>query len=175
MMTLAWLRSMGAATCVAMSLVAVAGAQEGVKVQVGPVRVEAPARGEPIRAARFTTHRTTKIVGMAVKNAAGDELGKVEDLVIDERGVVRYAAVSFGGFLGFNEKLFAVPFNVLKFKANPDSATSHVELNVTKEAMEKAPGFATDQWPDFGDPKFNREVDEFYLKTATRRDRVDQR
>jgi sporulation protein YlmC with PRC-barrel domain len=144
-------------------------AQERLKVQVGPggVQIDAPGVriGAPERP-RFQAHRATKIVGMAVKNSAGESLGKVEDLVIDERGGVRYAAISFGGFLGFNEKLFAVPFSLLHFKANPDSATSHVELNVTKQVMEKAPGFSTDAWPDFGDPKFHREVDEFYLKVA---------
>jgi hypothetical protein len=144
-------------------------AQERVKVQVGPggVQIDAPGVrvGGPQRP-KFQVHRATKLIGMAVKNSAGESLGKVEDLVIDERGGVRYAAISFGGFLGFNEKLFAVPFALLHFKANPDSATSHVELNVTKEVMEKAPGFSTDAWPDFGDPKFHREVDDFYLKVA---------
>jgi sporulation protein YlmC with PRC-barrel domain len=170
------LRALAVAGYLAISVGAAATAQERVKVQVGPVRVDVPAvRTEPLRAARFTTHRATKVVGMVVKNSAGDELGKVEDLVLDERGAVRYAAVSFGGFLGFNEKLFAVPFSALKFKANPDSATSHVELNVTKESLEKAPGFAADQWPDFGDPKFSREIDDFYNRTSARRAPVERR
>jgi hypothetical protein len=151
-----------------------ASAQQRVEVQVGPVRVDVSGR-DPLRAARFATHRATKVVGMAVKNTAGDDLGKVEDLVIDDRATVRYAAVSFGGFFGFNEKMFGVPFHVLKFKAIPDAATSNLELNVSKESMQKAPSFPADQWPDFGDPKFHREVDEFYLRMSSRRPAVDVR
>ena len=173
------------ATLAALSLTATTGllgyAQNGVKVQVGGgagvqvdtprTRAVAPRDGE---AQRVGNHRASKIVGMAVKNAAGEDLGKIEDLVIDDRGHVRYAAVSFGGFLGFNDKLFAVPFSALSFKANPDSETSHIQLNVEKKLLEKAPGFPKDQWPNFGDVKFHKEVDDFYLKIGGTKVKVDR-
>src|SRR4051812_28720490 len=42
-----------------------------------------------------------KVEGTAVYNPDGKKLGSIDDLVIDKRsGVVRYAALEFGGFLG---------------------------------------------------------------------------
>lgn len=172
------------ATLAALSLTAstslMSVAQEGVKVQVGPggVQVDTPrTRAIEARATegqRVGNHRASKVIGMAVKNAAGEDLGKIEDLVIDDRGNVRYAALSFGGFLGFNDKLFAVPYNALTYKANPDSETSHVQLNVEKKLLEKAPGFPKDQWPNFGDVKFHKEIDDFYLHVGGTRVKVDR-
>lgn len=172
------------ATLAALSLTAssalIGVAQEGgVKVQVGPggVQVDTPrGRAVEARAARAVeNHRASKVIGMTVKNAAGEDLGKIEDLVIGDRGAVRYAAVSFGGFLGFNDKLFAVPYSALTFQSNPDSGTSHVQLNVEKKLLEKAPGFPKDQWPNFADSNFHKEVDDFYLQIGGRQIKVEEK
>lgn len=107
--------------------------------------------------------RADSIAGMTVKNPAGQDLGKVEDIVIDMgTGKVRYAAVSFGGFLGVGDKLFAVPFHALKVKHNTGEKTTHFVLNIEKKALEKAPGFDPKNWPDFGNPRYGDANDKFY-------------
>lgn len=107
--------------------------------------------------------RANSIAGMVVKNPAGQDLGKVEDVVIDMgTGKVRYAAISFGGFLGVGDKLFAVPFHALKVKHNPGDKTSHFVLNADKKTLEKAPGFDSRNWPDFANPKFGDDNDKYY-------------
>src|SRR5262249_35619316 len=59
--------------------------------------------------------RCTKMIGMNVKNAKGEKIGEVDDLVVDKgEGVVAYGVLSFGGFLGIGEKLFAIPYGNLK-------------------------------------------------------------
>ena len=61
----------------------------------------------------FLTSRT--ITGDKVINMAGEHLGKIEDLMIDlGNGRIAYAVLSFGGFLGFGNKLFAVPWEALQ-------------------------------------------------------------
>ena len=63
------------------------------------------------------SYRGGTIVGMPVHNDAGKKLGKIEDLVVDlGTGKIRYAALSFGGFLGVGDKLFAVPWGAMTFK-----------------------------------------------------------
>lgn len=108
-----------------------------------------------------SAYRSSTITGMAVRNSEGDELGKIEDLVIDlNSGDVRYAALSFGGFLGIGDKLFAVPMRSLRLiSADKDR---HFVLNVDKERLEKAPGFNKDSWPDFANPNWSVDVDKFY-------------
>lgn len=45
--------------------------------------------------------RASRLIGMQVKNAQGEKLGKIQDLVIDVASEqVNYAVLSFGGMLG---------------------------------------------------------------------------
>jgi hypothetical protein len=130
-------------------------------VESGKPGAKTDASGAPLKA---VAHRSSKIVGMSVKNRANEDLGKIEDLVIDEGGMVRYAAVSFGGFLGFNNKLFAVPWKAFTIKHDAGSSTNYVELNVSRKYLENAEGFPSDKWPDFNDKQMTEKWDRFYLR-----------
>jgi len=125
----------------------------------------AQAPGAAARAASSkTAHRVSKLTGLVVKNKSNESLGKIEDLVIDENGTIRYAALSYGGFLGFNGKLFAVPWKALTIKKDAGSDTNYVELNVSKQYLENANGFPSDKWPDFTDQEMTAKWDKFYLR-----------
>jgi len=88
------------------------------------------------------------ISGDAVVNREGESLGKVEDVMIDLNGNrVAYAVLSFGGFLGMGNKLFAVPFESLEL----DGPNKRFILDVPKDSLENAPGFDKDNWPNFAD------------------------
>src|SRR5687767_15291044 len=90
--------------------------------------------------------RATRLLDANVKNTKGEKIGEIEDLVIDKsEGEVAYAVLSFGGFLGIGEKLFAVPFGAV-MRTSDDNV---VTIDVTKESLEKAPSFMKDTWPDF--------------------------
>ncbi len=97
-----------------------------------------------------------------VVNAAGEPLGKFEDFMVDlETGRIRYAVLSFGGVLGFGNKLFAVPAEALTV----DSSGQRLMLDIDKASLEHAPGFDRDTWPDFADPTFGREIYRYYGRT----------
>ena len=94
-----------------------------------------------------------------VKNAAGEDLGKIEDLMVDlDSGRIAYAVLSFGGFLKMGNKLFAVPWEALK----ADTVNKQFILNVNKTVLENAPGFDKDNWPDMADPRFGTSVYRHY-------------
>ncbi len=98
--------------------------------------------------------------GDGVVNSLGDDLGKIETFMIDTTsGSIRYAVLSFGGFLGFGNKLFAVPWQAL----NLDSENKRFVFNVDKERLENAPGFDKDNWPNMSNPEFQTEVNAYYL------------
>jgi len=106
-----------------------------------------------------TNLSSSSIVGTSVENAAGEDLGKIEDLMIDiQRGQVAYAVVTFGGFLGMGNKLFAVPFSALTC----DCEDKKFVLNVAKESLENAPGFDKDDWPDTADRTWGESVHSYY-------------
>lgn len=87
----------------------------------------------------------TTLIGSKVLNPAGEQLGNLKDLVIDlEEGHIAYAVLSFGGFMGMGDKLFAIPWEALAI--NPKDQT--FILDVEKEVLKDAPGFDKDHWPN---------------------------
>lgn len=83
--------------------------------------------------------------GDPVINLEGEEIGRVEELMIDlDSGHVGYAVLSFGGFMGMGRKLFAVPWQALTV----DLERECLVLDVPKEVLQEAPGFDPDNWPD---------------------------
>lgn len=84
------------------------------------------------------------ITGDSVVNEKGETLGTIEDIMLNIRtGKIEYVVMSFGGFLGFGEKFFAIPFNALRL----DTKNEKFVLNYSKDVFEKAPGFDKDHWP----------------------------
>jgi len=105
--------------------------------------------------------RVSKLLGCTVNDTKGVKIGKVEALVIDkDEGFVAYAVLSFGGFLGVGEKLFAIPFSRV---VRTDDETC-VVADLTKVQLENAPNFANDSWPTF-DRKYDVTLHEYYKAT----------
>ena len=90
----------------------------------------------------------SSLKGDNVVNHQGEDLGKIEEIMIDlDRGRVAYAVLSFGGFLGLGDKLFAIPWQAITV----DTVKKQLILNADKALLEKAPGFDRDNWPDMAD------------------------
>jgi sporulation protein YlmC with PRC-barrel domain len=99
------------------------------------------------------------LMGNDVYNRSDENLGDIKDIMLDMRsGKVAYAVMSFGGFLGMGEKLFAVPWSALTL----DTANKRFVLNVDKEHLKNAPGFDPDQWPDMADPRWAKDIHAYY-------------
>jgi len=102
----------------------------------------------------------SKIIGEAVTNRQNENLGKIHELVIDARdGRLAYAVLSFGGFMGMGNKLFALPWKAFEFAATENKLT----LNVDKEKLKSAPGFDQNaKWPDFADRTWGSSIHTHY-------------
>lgn len=78
----------------------------------------------------------SEVSDLDLMNPAEEDLGEVEDLIISvNEGVVSYAVVDFGGFLGMAETATAVPWTELTLN---DAEDTYV-LDVTEEQLENAP------------------------------------
>jgi sporulation protein YlmC with PRC-barrel domain len=105
--------------------------------------------------------RGTELIGMSVKDADGRTIGAINDLMVDlGNNQVRYLAVSYGGFLGLGDKLFAVPLSA--FDMNTKGDTRFLVLDLPEERLKKAPGFDQNHWPDTADSKWQMEVNQYY-------------
>jgi sporulation protein YlmC with PRC-barrel domain len=103
---------------------------------------------------------SSSINGDKVVNPQGNDLGKVEDLMIElNTGKVQHAVLSFGGFLGMGDKLFAVPMEALQPKADEHEFV----LATSEDKLKQAPGFDKDNWPNFADPSFDATVRPHYI------------
>lgn len=99
------------------------------------------------------------ITGDTVRNMDGNDLGHIEELVIDlDNGRVNYAVLSSGGFLGLGNKLFAIPWDMLTV----DTENKEVVVDISKETLENAPGFDKDDWPDIHDRSWVGDVYRYY-------------
>ena len=101
----------------------------------------------------------TSINGTDVKNASGENLGQIKDLMIDtSTGELNYAVVSFGGFLGIGDKYFAIPWKAFSVDRNNEEMI----LNVSKERLQQAPGFDKDHWPTHANHEYLTNVNKYY-------------
>jgi putative membrane protein len=76
------------------------------------------------------------VVGSNVVNAKGDDVGEIEDLVVDQNQA-RYAIVSVGGFLGIGDKEVAIPLDQLE----PGQDQSYLLSAATEEQLEQMPAY----------------------------------
>lgn len=101
----------------------------------------------------------TTLIGDNVRNPQGEDLGTLKDIMIDlDAGRVAYAVLSFGGFLGMGDKLFAIPWGMLSV----DTENKELVLNVDKSVLENAPGFDKDNWPNMADRTWASEIYAYY-------------
>lgn len=99
------------------------------------------------------------LVGNAVYNRQEEDLGEVKEIMLDmSTGRVSYAVLSYGGFLGLGEKLFAVPWAALTL----DTVNKRFTLNAEKETLKNAPGFDKDCWPDMADATWVKGIHDYY-------------
>src|SRR5664279_3761665 len=99
------------------------------------------------------------LAGDPVQNSAGEDLGKVDEIMIDvPTGRIAYAVLSFGGFLGMGDKLFAIPWSLLSL----DEGRKVFILDVDRATLEKAPGFDKDNWPDMTDHAWGGRIYTYY-------------
>ena len=120
----------------------------------------------PIRDAKFDSKGpgpkvmdAATLAGDSVVNTTGERLGKIRAIMLDvPSGRVAYAVLSFGGFLGAGDKLFAIPWPALKL----DPVEKRFVFDVSKERLETAPGFDKDHWPRMADREWATDIHEYY-------------
>lgn len=96
-----------------------------------------------------------------VIDVTGEEIGKIEEIMLDtNHGTIAYAVLSFGGFMGFGDKYFAIPWDTLELNKEEHNFL----LNVPKEQLENAPGFDKNNWPGTPDKQYVADIFAYYGK-----------
>jgi sporulation protein YlmC with PRC-barrel domain len=113
------------------------------------------ARDTSRGAASTDLWRVSKITGMAVKNTTGEDLGKVNDVMVSLKNAkVVYVALAYGSTLAGTAKYFAVPWDALEMKALTGKTTDVTfVLDVSKATLDASAGYDKNDWPTEADTK----------------------
>jgi hypothetical protein len=80
------------------------------------------------------------VLGVEALSSAGDNMGRIVDIIVDRDGQVAAAIIDFGGFLGMGSRKIAVDWRSLHF--DPKKA-GYVVANLTKDQVRVAPVYKT--------------------------------
>jgi uncharacterized protein YegP (UPF0339 family) len=93
------------------------------------------------KSARFVP--SVRLEQYDVVNRKGEDMGQVQTFVIDmHEGLIAFALVAFGGFLGITDKWFALPWIALEWHPK----TMRFILDMPEEVLKNAPGMDKDKW-----------------------------
>lgn len=83
--------------------------------------------------------KTEEILGMSVVNAADEEIGEINDLIVSKDGTVAGVVISVGGFLGIGDKLVGVAWS--QVSVEPEAKVAYADMS--KAQLENAPAYKT--------------------------------
>ena len=105
------------------------------------------ASGE-LTVAGMSAIRLSDLLGYDVRNSQGEDLGSIEDIMVDwHSDRIAYTILSFGGFLGLGDKWFPIPLSSLTL----GPAQQRFIFDVDEARLEAAPGFNPNELPDTAD------------------------
>ena len=114
---------------------------------------------------RSSNKSANEIIGRKVTNAQNEDLGKVQDIIINvDAGTAPYAVIATGGVFGANRSKVAVPLSSLRCSADG----KEVVMTATKEQLQSASKTATGAWIQVAESDWARRVDAFYGQPAPR-------
>ncbi|WP_193760401.1 PRC-barrel domain-containing protein [Bradyrhizobium yuanmingense] len=117
-----------------------------------PANVQPPASTVPVTPKDAAPPPSVTIIGASeahgvlgrdVRSAAGEDMGRIVDVVVDRTGHVRAAAIDFGGFLGVGSRKIVVDWNALRFGKIANKKDS-ITLELTKAQVAAAPEYKED-------------------------------
>jgi sporulation protein YlmC with PRC-barrel domain len=100
-----------------------------------------------------------KVDGTSVENSRGESLGTIREVMIDKiSGQVAYAVLKYGSVFGIGGKLFALPWDVLKYDANRGAYL----VDIPEDRLRNAPSFEEAREPDWSDRRWNKSLHDYY-------------
>jgi PRC-barrel domain protein len=91
-------------------------------------------------AAAIDPHDVETILGKSVRSSAGEDMGRLVDVIVDRDGRPRAAIIDFGGFLGVGSRKIAVDWGVLRFAHDKDKGDV-ITVELTRDQVKAAPEF----------------------------------
>jgi sporulation protein YlmC with PRC-barrel domain len=96
-----------------------------------------PPPGTP--AVVLDDQEVSTILGKSVRSNAGEDMGRIVDIIVSHDGQVRAAVIDFGGFLGIGMRKIAVDWRALNFA--PGGKPGTITVDLTRNQVRLAPEY----------------------------------
>ena len=96
-----------------------------------------PSPGTP--AMVLDDQEVSTILGKSVRSSAGEDMGRIVDIIVSRDGQVHAAIIDFGGFLGIGMRKIAVDWHALNFA--PAGKPGSITLDLTRNQVRLAPEY----------------------------------
>jgi hypothetical protein len=87
----------------------------------------------------FPRDHLFRILGKEVLSAKGEDMGRIVDVLFDEKGEPHAAVIDFGGFLGMGTRKIAVSWSALRFDLGEKKNV--IALDLDREQLKAAPEY----------------------------------
>ena len=104
------------------------------------------AQDVPSKGPNFVTPQkdemlSSNVVGLDIYNDQNNNIGKIQDVVVDTSKKVTAYILSVGGFLGMGTRYVAVDPDSINVKYDQNNKTWRAAMNATKDQLKNAPEF----------------------------------
>ena len=124
------------------------------------------------------------VLGARIVNAGSEDLGKIDELLVDvSADHVAYAILTGGGVLEAGNRRYIVPLPALQWKMpmdmkgasspSPEMVASMKKemprvmvLDVHRSDLKKLPQFTLNKWPNMGDHGLCKEIHDYYMRAS---------
>ena len=144
-------------------VICVLSATQAIAAEQGPGKM--PATTEKGRAAEKAAvvhaDRASMIIGKKAISQKGEDLGKIEDMVLTKDGCLDYIVLAPEGWFGSGDRYIPIPWKLVKTGVQADT----IIIDRDKSQLEKAPAIEKGKWPHIiTDNAWYGKVKEFFEK-----------
>ncbi len=105
----------------------------------GFVWLSMAAAPPPSEVQQVPPEQALAVLGHAVANQDGKDIGRLIDVLVGEEGEPQAAVIDFGGFMGVGSRKIAVQWSMLHF--SPGDAKRAITLLLSPEQIKAAPEY----------------------------------
>lgn len=85
---------------------------------------------------------TEMLDGKSVFDTQDNDVGSIDDMLLDEDGTVSHVIVDFGGFLGIGSSQASIGFDELTILTTEDYSDVRVYVDATKAQIQELPRYS---------------------------------
>ena len=108
-------------------------------------------------------HKAKDLIGMKVKNVSNEDVGKVENLMVNlPAGRIAFVVLNPDSSLNLGNNLYSLPPNAITWNSDQKMLVS----DINRDKLAAAPHIEKEQWSMLSDPAFASKIYQYYGKQA---------